>query len=85
MTVGMVVMTLALTGAAVLQISMERIGGLPFMEVQTYMWPFYVVRFWGGVLMVIGVVRFLLDVLALRPEPQPAQRAMPEHAVPAHV
>jgi hypothetical protein len=39
------------------------------MEVQAYLGLFYAVRFWSGAVMVVGLVLFLLDVLALRPKP----------------
>lgn len=68
MTLGMMGMVLALTAAAMVQIYMERIAGLPYMEVQSYLGLFYSIRFWSGVAMVFGLVFFLFDVLALRPK-----------------
>ena len=45
MKAGMIAMTLALTVAAMVQISMETVTGLPFMEVQSYLGVFYAIRF----------------------------------------
>jgi nitric oxide reductase subunit B len=67
MTVGMVMMTLSLTGAALVQIYMEKIAGLPFMDVQAYLGLFYAIRFWSGVAMIVGLLLFLTDLFALRP------------------
>lgn len=66
MTSGMVVMTLALTGAGIVQVFLERIAGLPFMETQAYLDVFYRIRFWGGAAMIVGLALFLLDVFALK-------------------
>lgn len=78
MTVGMLGMVLALTGAAIVQIYLERISGLPFMEVQSYLDLFYAIRFWSGGVMIAGFVLFLLDVFALRPR-DPSVSAQPVH------
>jgi nitric oxide reductase subunit B len=68
MTSGMVVMTAALTGAGIVQVYLERMLGLPFIEAQSYLTLFYEIRLWSGVAMVVGVVLFLLDVFALKPK-----------------
>lgn len=70
MTAGMIMITLTLTGAGIVQIYMERIAGLPFMEVQSYLGIFYGIRFWSGVLMVIGLLFFLADLFVLKPQPE---------------
>ncbi len=33
---------------------MERIAGLPYMEVQSYLGLFYAIRFWSGAAMLLG-------------------------------
>ncbi|MDI6809171.1 MAG: cbb3-type cytochrome c oxidase subunit I [Candidatus Eisenbacteria bacterium] len=68
MLIGLLGMVLSLTGAAMVQVFMERIGGLSFMQVQDYMRIFYVLRFVFGAFMSIGVVVFFLDVA--RPKPK---------------
>jgi nitric oxide reductase subunit B len=80
MTLGMMGMVLATSAAAVVQIYMERIAGLPFMEVQSYLGLFYAVRFWSGVAMAIGVVLFLIDVLALKPKEEKIPRMVEQPA-----
>lgn len=72
MTLGVIGMVLALTAAGIVQVYMERIAGLPFMEVQSYLGLFYAVRFWSGVAVVLGLVLFVLDVLALKPRQKEA-------------
>jgi nitric oxide reductase large subunit len=69
MTTGMIIMVAALTAAATVQIYMERMSGLPFMQVQSYLGLFYQSRFWGGVVFIAGLVLFLFDVFDLRKEP----------------
>ena len=80
MTLGMVAMTGALTAAGILQVYLERMLGLPFLEAQSYMALFYEIRFAAGVVMTAGVLLFLADVFALR------QARAPEAAIlrPAH-
>jgi nitric oxide reductase subunit B len=68
MLIGLAGMVLSLTGAAMVQIFMERIGGLPYMQVQDYMSIFYVLRFAFGAFMSIGVVLFFLDVVHPKPK-----------------
>lgn len=66
MTSGMAVMTVALTVAGIVQIYLERMLGLPFAEVQSYLGIYYDIRLAGGVLMTAGIALFLADVFALR-------------------
>jgi nitric oxide reductase subunit B len=68
MTLGMIVMTGALTAAGILQVNLERMLGMPFAEAQTYMGVFYEIRLWAGVAMTAGMVLFLMDVVALKPK-----------------
>ena len=67
MTLGMIGMVLALTAAGIVQVYLERIAGRPFMEVQTYLGFFYSIRFWGGIVMTLGLVFLLLDMVKLKP------------------
>lgn len=66
MSAGMVIMTVSLTAGGLLQVYIERMLGVPFMEAQKYLDLFYQVRFAGGALMIAGLVFLLLDVFALR-------------------
>jgi len=63
----MIGMVLALTAAGIVQVYLERIAGRPFMEVQTYLGFFYSIRFWGGIVMTLGLVFLLLDMVKLKP------------------
>jgi nitric oxide reductase subunit B len=67
MVVGVMGMTLALTCAGIMQVFMERLWGLPFLEVQGYMGFFYLLRLIFGGLTAVGVGLLFLDVL--RPIP----------------
>ena len=66
MSTGVVVMTLSLTAAGLLQIYIERMLGVPYIEAQKYLDLYYQLRFAGGVLTAAGLVFLLLDVFALR-------------------
>ncbi len=62
MTIGMGVMVLALTGAGVLQIWLQRIpteGAMPFMQTQDQLRFFYWVRMGGGVMFLCGLLVYL--------------------------
>jgi nitric oxide reductase subunit B len=74
MSTGMVIMTLSLTAAGLLQTYIERMLGVPYMDAQKYLDLYYQVRFLGGALMVAGLVFLLLDVFALR---RPVEKAAP--------
>ena len=52
--------------AGIVQIYLERMLGLPFAEVQSYLGIYYDARFLGGALMIAGVALFVMDVFALR-------------------
>ncbi len=62
-TIGVAGMVLSLTVASALQVFMERIGGLPFLTVQDYMWFLYLLRFLFGILTALGVIIFFSDVI----------------------
>jgi nitric oxide reductase subunit B len=62
MTIGMAVMVLALTGAGVLQVWLQRIpteGAMPFMQTQDQLRFFYWVRVGGGVVFLGGLLVYL--------------------------
>ena len=61
MTIGMAVMVLALTGAGILQVWLQRIpteGAMGFMATQDQLRFFYWIRIWGGVTFLIGQFTF---------------------------
>ena len=62
MTIGMGVMVLALTGAGILQVWLQRLpesGAMPFMATQDQLRFFYWLRLSGGVGFLIGLVVYL--------------------------
>jgi nitric oxide reductase subunit B len=62
MTVGMVVMVLALTGAGILQIWLQRMptsGAMSFMDTQDQLRFFYWIRVGGGVGFLLGLMTYL--------------------------
>ncbi|MEK8028526.1 cbb3-type cytochrome c oxidase subunit I [Pseudaquabacterium rugosum] len=62
MTIGMAVMVLALTGAGILQVWLQRLpteGALSFMATQDQLAFFYWTRLAGGVIFLIGLVAYL--------------------------
>jgi nitric oxide reductase subunit B len=62
MTIGMGVMVLALTGAGILQVWLQRIpteGAMPFMQTQDQLRFFYWVRMGGGVMFLSGLLVYL--------------------------
>jgi nitric oxide reductase subunit B len=62
MTIGMAVMVLALTGAGILQVWLQRLpttGALSFMATQDQLGFFYWMRVWGGVGFLVGLLTYL--------------------------
>ncbi|EHR69557.1 nitric oxide reductase large subunit [Burkholderiales bacterium JOSHI_001] len=62
MTLGMGVMVLALTGAGILQVWLQRLpttGALSFMATQDQLSFFYWVRIWGGLGFLVGLITYL--------------------------
>jgi nitric oxide reductase subunit B len=61
MTIGMAVMVLALTGAGILQVWLQRLSGNPlgFMATQDQLTFFYWVRMGGGVMLLVGQLTYL--------------------------
>ena len=63
LTSGVVVMTLALTGAGIMQTYLERGLGEEYMDVQQQITAFYWVRLGGGVMVTLGLVLYLFALL----------------------
>jgi len=62
MTIGMAVMVLALSGAGILQVWLQRLpseGAMPFMATQDQLAFFYWVRVGGGVGFLVGLIMYL--------------------------
>ena len=62
MTIGMGIMVLALTGAGILQVWLQRMpteGATPFMATQDQLRFFYWLRLFGGVSFLIGLITYL--------------------------
>ncbi len=62
MSVAMGVMVLALTGAGILQVWLQRMptsGAMPYMAAQEQAMFFYWMRLWGGVAFLVGVVMYV--------------------------
>ncbi|MCA0327855.1 MAG: cbb3-type cytochrome c oxidase subunit I, partial [Proteobacteria bacterium] len=62
MSIGMGVMVLALTGAGILQVWLQRMpttGAMPFMAAQDQMVFFFWLRLWSGVLFLIGLLMYV--------------------------
>ena len=67
MTLGMAVMVLALTGAGILQVWLQRIptdGAMPFMATQDQLRFFYWLRLGGGVGFLLGLLMWLWSFVA---------------------
>ena len=67
MTIGMGVMVLALTGAGILQVWLQRMpteGAMSFMATQDQLRFFYWLRMIGGVMFLIGLITFLYSFFA---------------------
>ncbi len=62
MTGAMTVMTFALTFAGVIQVHLQRVLGMPYMEVQDQIAPFYWLRLGSGVVVGISAILFLWSV-----------------------
>lgn len=77
LTSGMGTMTVALTAAGIVQIYLERMLGLPFAQVQSYLALYYQARFVGGAVMVVGIIFLLADVIALKPKRVPTPEGLP--------
>lgn len=65
MSISMVLIALTLTGAGIVQVYLQRILAIPFMETQSYMGIFYGVRLAFGVTFTIGVIAYVIDFFSI--------------------
>ncbi len=65
-TSGVVFMTVTLTFAGVLQTHLERVNGIPYMDVQDQLGFFYLLRLGAGAVTVVGVLLFIYSILVPR-------------------
>jgi nitric oxide reductase subunit B len=73
MNLRVVLMSVCLTFAGVLQTHLERVQGNDYMSVQQQLPLFYYGRLWGGITLAFGLALFLISVLWLpRPAATPA-------------
>ncbi|MBI5827847.1 MAG: nitric-oxide reductase large subunit, partial [Deltaproteobacteria bacterium] len=61
MAVSMVFITLALTGAGIVQVYLQRVLGMPYMETQGHMALFYYIRLFFGATFAIGLLVYLYN------------------------
>ncbi|MBI5927117.1 MAG: cbb3-type cytochrome c oxidase subunit I [Aquabacterium sp.] len=85
MTVSMGIMVLALTGAGILQVWLQRMATnpTPFMATQDQLNFFYWIRLWGGVGFLVGLVTYLMSFFIGGEEPVLAAAGGDARAVPA--
>ena len=85
MTIGMGVMVLALTGAGIVQVWLQRLpetGALSFMATQDQLNFFYWMRIWGGVGFLVGLLAYLSSFFIGEGanENEPSLGVIPRHA-----
>ncbi|MBE9536758.1 MAG: cbb3-type cytochrome c oxidase subunit I [Proteobacteria bacterium] len=61
MVISMLFMGLSLTGAGIVQVYLQRILGMPFMEAQEHIALFYGLRFFFGITFTLGLGIYLYD------------------------
>jgi len=61
MSFSMLFITLSLTGAGIVQVYLQRVLAMPYMETQSYMVLFYAMRFVFGLTFTIGLIVYLYD------------------------
>lgn len=76
MTAGMCFMTFTLTFAGVVQTHLQRVMGMNYMEVQSQLGLFYVMRLGAGVVVALAAVLFLYATFS------PAREQVPVTADP---
>jgi nitric oxide reductase subunit B len=79
MNLGVILMTVSLTFAGVLQTHLERVQGNDYMAVQQQLTLFYDARLWGGVTTAFGLALYLVSLLWL-PRRAPAGIGSPSPA-----
>jgi nitric oxide reductase subunit B len=80
MTAAMSVMTFALTFAGVVQVHMQRVLGVNFMETQGHLELFYIIRLGSGIAVLIAVAMFLYAVFGPAHSQAAATQARPAPA-----
>ena len=76
MTISMGVMVLALTGAGILQVWLQRMpteGAMPFMATQDQLRFFYWLRLYGGLGFLVGLITYLASFWVGTGASQPGQ------------
>lgn len=66
MSSAMVFMTISLTFAGALQTHLQRVNGEDFMSVQDQLALFYHMRFWSGLVFVLGALLFIYSIFVPR-------------------
>lgn len=61
MASSMIGITLALTGAGIVQVYLQRVLAMPYMDTQGYLGIFYYIRLFFGVTFAVGLVAYLYD------------------------
>ena len=77
MTSGMAFMTFTLTFAGVVQVHLQRVLGMSYMEVQDQLALFYWMRLGAGLVVLISCLLFLYSIFGPAKEEQPAHMSMP--------
>ncbi|GAA3840409.1 cbb3-type cytochrome c oxidase subunit I [[Pseudomonas] carboxydohydrogena] len=77
MTSAMAFMTFTLTFAGVVQVHLQRVLGMSYMEVQDQLVLFYWMRLGSGVFVLISCLLFLYSIFGPVKEEQPAHISMP--------
>jgi nitric oxide reductase subunit B len=80
MTIGMAVMVLALSGAGILQVWLQRMptsNAMSFMATQDQLAFFYWIRIGGGVMFLLGLMTYLYSFFAAAGENEDSLVASP--------
>jgi nitric oxide reductase subunit B len=77
MTSAMAFMTFVLTFAGVVQVHLQRVLGMSYMEVQEQIALFYWMRLGSGLFVLISCLLFLYSIFGPVKEEQPAHISMP--------
>jgi nitric oxide reductase subunit B len=65
MSISMLLIATTLTGAGIVQVYLQRVLAIPFMETQSYMGIFYAVRLVFGFTFAIGMIVYVYDFFSL--------------------
>jgi nitric oxide reductase subunit B len=65
MSISMVLIATTLTGAGIVQVYLQRVLAIPYMETQSYMGIFYGIRLVFGFTFAIGVIAYVIDFFSL--------------------